>query len=188
MPEPSPLRGVIFDRDGVLIEDAHFTVRHEDIRWTPGAIDLIRRLNGCGVRTLMATNQSGVARGYFTELQVRGFHEVMQQQLRARGAHIDSIEYCPHHPTEGHGAYRQECTCRKPKAGMLEKLMADHGLTAETTLMIGDRDVDMGAARAAGIAGLLFKGGNLLDAFVSAGYNHGLPLVGGELLDLGGAL
>ncbi len=171
------MQGVIFDRDGVLIEDVHFTARREDIRWIPGAIELIRLLNSVGVWTMMATNQSGVARGYFTEVQVEEFHRAMQQLLAARGAHIDSIEYCPHHPSEGQGIYLLDCSCRKPKAGMLEKLMSSHGLTCSTTVMIGDRDVDMGAARAAGVEGLLFTNGNLMDSFVQAGYAARLPSV-----------
>jgi D,D-heptose 1,7-bisphosphate phosphatase len=178
----SPLRGVIFDRDGVLIDDMHFTVRPNEIRWTPGAIELIRKLNVLGVRTMMATNQSGVARGYFTELQVRQFHEVMQQQLRAHGARIDAIEYCPHHPSEGRGVYLRDCDCRKPKAGMLKKLMREQGVAEAATLMIGDREVDMGAARAAGIEGMLFNGGSLIDAFASAGYNGRLPTLEVKLL------
>jgi D-glycero-D-manno-heptose 1,7-bisphosphate phosphatase len=171
MSDSFSLQGVIFDRDGVLIEDLHFTVRPEDIRWIPGAIDLIRMLNKRGVRTMVATNQSGVARGYFTEQQVRSFHEVMQQQLSEHGAHIDAIEYCPHHPTEGSAIYQKHCECRKPKAGMLNKLMDTYKLTPAATLMIGDRDVDMHAARQAGVVGFLYEGGNLMDAYLRAGYN-----------------
>ncbi len=146
-----------------------------DIRWTPGAVELIRTLNASCVRVLVATNQSGVARGFFNEQQLLVFHEVMREQLSTMGAQIDGIEYCPHHPTEGLGHYRVDCACRKPKGGMLEKLMLTHGLSTAATLMIGDREVDMAAARAAQVEGLLFAGGNLMDAFMAAGYGQRLP-------------
>lgn len=167
--------GVIFDRDGVLIEDLHYMVDSADIRWTPGAIDLIRLLNARGVKVLVASNQSGIARGYFSETQVAHFHAEMKRQLSKHQAWIDAIAYCPHHPDAGDGAYTMDCECRKPKPGMLLKLMQDQGLAPSTLLMVGDRDVDMDAAANAGIEGLRFQSGNLQETMALAGHLSRLP-------------
>jgi D-glycero-D-manno-heptose 1,7-bisphosphate phosphatase len=157
----APYLAVIFDQDGVLIEDTHFPIRTRDLRWTPGAIELVAALNRVGVKVGVATNQSGVARGYFDEAAVVGFHNLMQSQLHAAGAHIDAFAYCPHHPTEGQGKYRVTCECRKPRPGMLKHLLEKLEVSAGEALMIGDRATDLESARHAGMRGLLFSGGNL---------------------------
>jgi len=170
-----PLSGVIFDRDGVLIEDRHFMFQPELISWIPGAVSLIRLLNSRGVKVLVASNQSGVARGLFSEDQVSVFHAEMRRQLAGQGAYIDAIAYCPHHPDATVQRYRAVCACRKPAAGLLHDLMLTYGLDKPVTLMVGDRESDMGAAANAGVAGLLFRGGDLLQAFTQAGHLARLP-------------
>lgn len=170
MPTSVPLLAVLFDRDGVLIEDTNFPINPIDLRWTPGAIDLIRHLNGRGIKVGVATNQSGVARGLFDEAAVQRFHGWMQDQLKTCGAWVDRFEYCPHHPTEGHGPYRMACGCRKPAPGMLTALLAHFEVPASRALMVGDRPTDVEAAERAGVAALRFAGGNLMAAVQAAGW------------------
>ncbi len=170
MPQDPPLHAVIFDRDGVLIRDCHFPIKAADIQWTPGAWQLLRLLNTHGVKALVASNQSGIARGLFGPDDVDAFHAEMQRQLAEQGLWLEGIEYCPHHPEAGGGPWTRDCECRKPKPGMLLKLMQDHGVRPENTAMIGDRDVDLGAAARAGVEGLLFRGGDLLQAVHEAGW------------------
>lgn len=166
---------VIFDRDGVLIEDRHYANNPAEIKWTPGVWKLLALLKSRGVKTFVATNQSGVARGYFGAADVERFHLAMREQLVTQGLDFNGIEYCPHHPTVGQGPWTKDCDCRKPKPGMLCKLLLENNLTPEHALMIGDRDVDMVAASNAGVAGMLFRGGDLLKAFVDEGWADWLP-------------
>lgn len=171
----SPLHAVIFDRDGVLIRDCHFPIKAADINWMPGAWQLLELLNQRGVNALVASNQSGIARGMFGPADVDAFHDEMQRQLAEQGLRLDGIAYCPHHPEAGNGPWTIDCDCRKPKPGMLQRLMAEHGADPANTLMIGDRDVDMGAAANAGVEGLLFRGGDLMATFTEAGLLSRLP-------------
>lgn len=141
----------------------------------PGAWQLLALLKQRGVKALVASNQSGIARGMFGPADVDAFHEEMQRQLTEQGLRLDGIAYCPHHPEAGDGQWTMVCNCRKPKPGMLERLMTEHSIGPANTLMIGDRDVDMGAAANAGVEGLLFRGGDLMEAFASAGWPARLP-------------
>jgi len=166
----TPLLAVIFDRDGVLIRDCHFPIKAADINWMPGAWQLLALLKQHGVKSMVASNQSGIARGMFGPSDVDAFHGEMQRQLAEQSLHLDDIAYCPHHPEVGNGPWTIDCNCRKPKPGMLLGLMSAHGVAAANTLMIGDRDVDMRAANNAGVEGLLFRGGDLMDAFIGAGF------------------
>lgn len=140
----------------------------------PGAIELVARLNSQGVMVGVATNQSGVARGYFDEDAVRGFHDLMQEQLRPHGAHIDRFEYCPHHPSQGSPPYLTLCNCRKPEAGMLLTLADLFGIEPRDAVVIGDRTSDLEAAKRAGMASMQFAGGDLLEAVLRAGWLDGV--------------
>jgi D-glycero-D-manno-heptose 1,7-bisphosphate phosphatase len=170
MPVPLPLQAVIFDRDGVLIHDTHFPIRPGDLRWMPGAIELVASLNRQGVKVGVATNQSGVARGYFDEDAVQRFHDLMQDQLEPHKARVDRFEYCPHHPSEGATPYRTQCACRKPEPGMLLSLAGSLGVDPSNALVIGDRPSDLEAAKRAGMAAMHFTGGNLMQAVQQSGW------------------
>jgi D-glycero-D-manno-heptose 1,7-bisphosphate phosphatase len=171
-----PLEGVIFDRDGVLLVDRHYMISPDDISWIAGAVDLIRLLNLHSVKVMVATNQSGVARGYFDQAAVEKLHLEITDQLESQGLWIDAIEYCPHHPTEGSSFYTTSCLCRKPSPGMLLKLMDRFDIQPKRTLMIGDRQSDMQASNNAGVEGFLFRGTNLLEEFRAAGHLNRLPV------------
>jgi D-glycero-D-manno-heptose 1,7-bisphosphate phosphatase len=161
-----PSKAVFFDRDGVLNQDSGYPYLPEHMRWMSGAFEAVKAANHAGYKVFVVTNQSGVARGFFTEEDVQSLHGWMIKQFKAQGAKIEEIIYCPHHVDEGRGTYRVECECRKPKPGMIQTLVKKHGLDTAKSLFIGDRDIDMEAAKAAGVKGHLFIGGDLA-AFVN---------------------
>lgn len=146
---------VFLDRDGVIIENAHYLARLEDIRFIPGAAAAIRRLNEAGVPVVVVSNQSGVARGYFPESFVRETHAHLDQLLAKEGAHIDRWCFCPHHP--GFGA---DCECRKPKPGMLQTAARELNLDLECSWLIGDNLTDCEAGAAAGCQTILVRTGH----------------------------
>jgi D-glycero-D-manno-heptose 1,7-bisphosphate phosphatase len=154
------------DRDGVLIEDTGYPHRIEEVRWIPGIMPAIRRLNAAGMAVCIVTNQAGVARGKYDESTVARMHVWMAEQARAAGARIDGFAYCPFHEKAEDVRYRRASTRRKPGPGMIEDWLANFPLRREGSFLIGDRDTDMAAAAAAGIPGHLFPGGDM-DEFVS---------------------
>jgi D-glycero-D-manno-heptose 1,7-bisphosphate phosphatase len=159
---------VIFDRDGVLNVDHGYVGQVDRLEWIAGARRAVGRLNGAGVLAIVATNQSGVARGYFTEADVARVHAAMQADLAARGAWIDAFYVCPFHSEAVNPAYlHPDHPDRKPNPGMVLRAMADFGLDPARTVLIGDQPRDLQAAERAGISGLMFEGSDL-DAFVCA--------------------
>jgi D-glycero-D-manno-heptose 1,7-bisphosphate phosphatase len=165
---PKIRRAVIFDRDGVLNVDHGYVGQVERLEWMPGARRAIRRLNEAAALAIVATNQSGVARGFFTEEDVRRVHAAMQADLAREGARIDAFYVCPFHGEAADRAYAHpDHPDRKPNPGMLLRAIADFDLDASHTVLVGDQARDLEAARRAGIIGVLFPGGNL-DAFLEA--------------------
>ena len=110
----------------------------------------------------MVTNQSGIARGYYTVGDMQQLHAYMQQELQKYGVQIERFYYCPHHKEGKIAEYAIECGCRKPKPGMLLQAMAEYAIDKEQSFLIGDSKRDIDAAQAAGIKGYLFTGGSLL--------------------------
>ena len=157
---------VFLDRDGTLNEDRDYSHRIQDMVLIPGAARAVRRFQEDGFWTVIVTNQSGIARGYFDEAALALFNAELLRQLAEGGATIDLILHCPHHPD-----ITGPCACRKPGAGMVKVACAQLPIDLKRSLLIGDRLSDMGCAEAAGIAGYLFPGGDL-DEFCR---EHALP-------------
>lgn len=158
----SPMRPALFlDRDGVINVDKGYVSQIKDFEWVDGAKETIATFKAHGWLVFIVTNQSGIARGYYTEDDMHTLHDWMTVQLDRAGAFIDRIYYCPHHQEGEIARYRKDSFDRKPKPGMLLQAMAEFPVKREASFLIGDKETDIEAARAAGIAGFLFKGGNL---------------------------
>jgi D,D-heptose 1,7-bisphosphate phosphatase len=149
------------DRDGILNRDDGYVHRPEQIVWVDGAIETVRWLNEAGFYVFVITNQGGVAHGYYEEQHIHEVHDWMQREMQRHGAHIDAFEHCPFHPQGVVERYRRESELRKPEPGMILKLQRDWTTDPSRSFVVGDRDSDVQAAIAAGIAGYKFEGGNL---------------------------
>lgn len=156
-------KAVFFDRDGVLNVEKNYLYRIEDFEWIPGAREAISHLCHDGWLVFVVTNQSGVARGYYTEEDVKKLHKFMNRELVPYDASITEFFYCPHLKGAPVKAYDRDCECRKPKPGMILEAMKKYPLDKDQCFLIGDGKRDVEAAEAAGIRGFLYEGGNLLD-------------------------
>jgi len=158
----SAARPALFlDRDGVINVDHSFIFRREDFEWVVGAKSVIRRFNDMGWWVFVVTNQSGIARGYYTEEQMQDLHNWMSAEIANAGAHLDQIYHCPFHEDGTIPRYTKDSYDRKPKPGMLIRAMTDFPVVKERSFLIGDKQADLEAARAAGVRGFLFTGGDL---------------------------
>lgn len=163
-----PRRPAVFlDRDGVLNVDRGYVSNRSNFEWIAGAVAAVKALNAAGYYVFVATNQSGIARGLYTEAEMQALHDFMRSELADAGAVIDDWRYCPFHAEGTVEKFRRVSDWRKPGAGMILDLMKAWPIVREKSFLIGDKESDMEAARAAGIAPLLFRGGNLLE-FVRA--------------------
>lgn len=159
---------VFFDRDGVINADLGYVGDASRFALLPGAAEGLRAAAGAGALCFLVTNQSGVARGFYTEEDVRALHAHMAEMLARNGARFDDIRHCPHLPEAPLAAYRLNCACRKPKPGMILDLMARWPVDPARSVLIGDKPSDIAAARAAGIRGVLYAGGPLAEAVRAA--------------------
>jgi len=137
---------VFIDRDGTVSEEVGYINHLSRFRLLPNTAAAIKLLNDAGVMAILATNQAGAARGYFEESMIVRVHEKLALELAASGARLDAIYYCPHHPSVGKPPYRQDCDCRKPKPGMINRARAEHDIDLAVSYMIGDKisDVEFG--------------------------------------------
>lgn len=159
---------VFFDRDGTLNVEKGFLIDPNDFEWIDGAIDSIRFCNEHDILAIVVTNQSGIARGYFSETDVDNLHRWMNSELAKFNAHIDDFFYCPHHPQAPIEKYRLDCDCRKPKSGLIDRAVEKYQIDRKTSIMIGDADRDVEAGERAGIRGIKFTGGNLFETLKKA--------------------
>lgn len=156
------LRPALFlDRDGTLNVDTGYLHEIDKLEWIDGAIDCIRNFNARNYYVIVVTNQSGIARGYYTEDDMHQLHRHMASVLEAADAHVDGWYHCPYHPEGKVDAYRKDSFDRKPKPGMLLHAMGDFPINRERSFLIGDSQRDVDAARAAGVGGFLYSSGNL---------------------------
>ncbi|HYX74137.1 MAG TPA: D-glycero-beta-D-manno-heptose 1,7-bisphosphate 7-phosphatase [Steroidobacteraceae bacterium] len=149
------IRHVILDRDGVLNYDAppgSYVSEPAEFRWLPGALEGLALLRRAGLRLSVATNQAGVGRGVVSLEQLAAVHARMQAEAAAHGAALDAVLYCPHAP-------EQQCSCRKPAPGLIAAAVARSGIPAGESIMVGDDQRDLEAARRAGVAAALVRTG-----------------------------
>ncbi len=144
---------IILDRDGVINYDSEDYIKTPD-EWLPieGSLEAIARLNKAGYTVVVATNQSGVGRGYYTFEILEDIHKKMHRELEKVGAFVDRVYFCPHHPEEN-------CACRKPAPGLLLQIKQDYPHLFDEAILVGDSQRDIEAAQAAGCKAALVKTG-----------------------------
>lgn len=150
---------VFLDRDGTLIEEVGYLDRPERVELYPWSVDAIRALNRAGLRIVLVSNQSGVARGFFSEEVVERVHERIADLLARGGATIDAYYYCPHHPDGKVPAYARACECRKPGRALVDRAVRELGVNPARSFTVGDRWLDIALARNVGARGLLVRTG-----------------------------
>jgi mannose-1-phosphate guanylyltransferase/phosphomannomutase len=155
---------VFLDRDGTLNEDVGLVSRVEQLQLIPGVAKALRSLKDAGALLLLITNQPVVARNLVTEEELIVIHDRLQELLRAEGAELDGIFYCPHHPETHHPEasdpiYRRECECRKPKPGLVLEAAKTFNVDMSSSYFIGDSTRDIAAALSAGCIPILVKTG-----------------------------
>ena len=140
-------RFALLDRDGTVVIDKVYLSDPAGLEFAPGVIDGLRLMRDAGLRFIMITNQSGIARGFFDEETLARIHRRLREMLADEGIDLEAIYHCPHGPADG-------CRCRKPEPGLVLDAMADFGFSPVEAVLIGDSEADMGVAAATGITGV----------------------------------
>jgi len=145
-------KAAFLDRDGVINVDRGYLYRWEDFEFVPGAVDAMRALHEAGYLLVVVTNQSGIARGMYTEQDFRVLSQRMCAFLAEHGAPIAGVFHCPHHPSGQVPALARDCECRKPLPGLLLQARDALSLDLASSMLVGDKASDILAARRAGVA------------------------------------
>lgn len=155
-------RGAVFlDRDQTLNVDHGYTHLVDEFVWMPGAPDALALFHQHDIACFIVTNQGGIGREFYTAAQMHVFNDHLLAQTQLAGGRIMDIAHCPHHPDAPSSDMRTPCDCRKPAPGMLLSLAAKWDIDLTISVMIGDRDSDVAAGRAAGCHAYLFDGSDL---------------------------
>ena len=154
---------VFLDRDGVINVEKGYIFKIQDFEWVDEAKKGIKYLNSNNYHVFVVTNQSGIARGYYSKEDVETLHNYINSELNKIDAHIDEFFYSPYHPEGIYKEYKALSHLRKPETGMLELAAKKWQIKKSKSFMIGDMPHDMECAERYGINGYLFKGGSLFD-------------------------
>ncbi len=158
-------KAVFLDRDGVLNDDVHLITQPEQFRLLPGVPAALTRIADAGFHLIVVSNQPVVARGMITEPEVDILHEFLRGQITKQGGpRIEAFYFCPHHPDADVAGYRKDCTCRKPRPGMIHQAAREHGLDPQASYMVGDRITDVIAGSKAGCRTIQVTTGRQNDA------------------------
>jgi len=155
----NPQSAIFIDRDGTLNEDIGYVSSPEQLTLYPWAAEAVRLINKAELKAIVITNQSGIARGIYTEEALNAIHQKMIEELAMQGAKLDGVYYCPHHPRIGDARYRSECDCRKPKTGMLDRAAREQDIDLSRSFVIGDKASDINLALNAGARAALVMTG-----------------------------
>jgi len=143
-------KAVFLDRDGILIVDVGYLDKCEDIAFFPEVVEGINLLNRNNYEIFIVTNQSGVARGYYSIETVEKINEYIKEYLAQKGAVINKFYYCPHHVEGRIEPYNISCNCRKPDTGMIDEAVNEFGIDLKESFLVGDKSTDIEAGRRAG--------------------------------------
>lgn len=136
-------KAIFLDRDGTINVEKNYLFEIEKFEFLPGVLEGLKRLKDAGYLLIVLTNQSGIARGYYTEKQYKKLERWMLGQMKRAGAEIDGIYYCPHLPDAPLAKYRDDCSCRKPKLGMFEQAIREFNIDVANSVAIGDKMRDL---------------------------------------------
>ena len=150
---------IFLDRDGTINEDIGYVSSPDRLIIYPYAAEAVRLINEAGLKVIIVTNQSGIARQLYDEPMLAAIHQRLAQELARDGAHFDAVYYCPHHPRIGNATYRRECDCRKPGPGMLHQAAREHDIALAASYVVGDKASDINLATNAGAKGVLVMTG-----------------------------
>jgi D-glycero-D-manno-heptose 1,7-bisphosphate phosphatase len=148
---PAVSKAAFLDRDGVINVDKGYVYRWEDFEFIAGAIEGLRLLQRLEYRLVIVTNQSGVARGYYSVADVNQLSATVVTHLREQGVAIAGVYFCPHHPAGEVAEFARECECRKPMPGMITRASSELGVDLSSSVLIGDKPSDIEAATSAGV-------------------------------------
>ena len=151
-------RAVFLDRDGTINADKNYLYRAEDFEFLPGAVEALKLLQDSGYLLIIITNQSGIARGYYTEDDFRTLTEWMLGRLKEAGVNIARVYYCPHLPDAKIPEYRKICNCRKPETGLFEQAIRDYDIDMAGSYAIGDKMRDCAICEKTQCRGFLIGG------------------------------
>lgn len=151
---------VFVDRDGTINIDVHYLDDPDKFEMYPGVQRGVKKLQENGFKIIVITNQSGIARGYFTEEQLSAVHERMKQEFQSFNVTLDGIYYCPHHLDD-------KCNCRKPNTGLFEKAIHEHNIDVKRSYMLGDKILDIGAGKKIGVKTVLIPEPHIREEFLS---------------------
>ncbi|MCU7837286.1 MAG: D-glycero-beta-D-manno-heptose 1,7-bisphosphate 7-phosphatase [gamma proteobacterium symbiont of Taylorina sp.] len=142
---------VFLDRDGVINEDHAYVYKIQKFQFIPGVFEACRQFIRSGYQIIIITNQSGIARGFYSEDDFKRLTDWMCNQFKEQGVIITDVYYCPHHSSQGQDQYKVDCDCRKPKPGMIKQAETEHHINLKKSILIGDKLGDIKAGIAAGV-------------------------------------
>lgn len=152
-------KAVFLDRDGTINVEKDYLHKIEDFEFEDGSLEAIRIFTELGYEVIVVTNQSGIARGYYTERDLERLNSYMEEKVEEYGGKITDCFYCPHHPEKGLEGYKMECSCRKPNPQMLLDAIERYDIDVEKSYMVGDKISDIEAGKSAGVQSILVKTG-----------------------------
>jgi D-glycero-D-manno-heptose 1,7-bisphosphate phosphatase len=145
------IKVAFLDRDGVINKEVNYLYKVEDFEYTENCIDGLKKIKALGYEIIIVTNQAGIARGYYTEVDYQKLTDWYVADLKQHGIDILDVFYCPHHPDGKIERYTKSCECRKPNSGMFDKAMTKYDIDIEKSMMVGDKTTDLIAAKKVGI-------------------------------------
>ena len=144
-------KAAFLDRDGVINRDCGYVYRLQDLELLPGVVEGLQTLQRAGYLLVVVTNQSGIARGLYSESDYDQFTRALRSRLQEHGVELSAVYHCPHLPDAPVLQYRMQCDCRKPRPGMLRQAMKDMNIDPQRSFLVGDKPSDVQAGHAAGV-------------------------------------